>query len=110
MKKQQFIDKWIYLAFDDLKNEITTDLDAVINNEMTVEEVELTREMLIELHKETVETTNENVLIIERFRLIWRDDYWYVMCSHSNAYMTKISYLHQWKSFWWVMQGESIDF
>jgi len=50
---------------------------------------------------------SETEFVHDRYRLIWKPQYkyWYVTHYHSQLYLNKVGFVHEWQNFVFVMDG-----
>jgi hypothetical protein len=69
--------------------------------------ISLTEDWLIKFgaFKETT-----NILILSRFKLIWKDKYkyWYVIDRNEETYYTKLEFLHEFQNLYFALNGEEL--
>jgi len=70
----------------------------------------LTEELLLKCGATKSNSVKES-LLYSRFRLFWKKsyNYWYVVDSTTNVYMTKIEFLHEWQNFVNIMDGHELQ-
>ena len=89
--------------------------DGSVEEYDSFEPIPLTEEWLLKLGAEIIETgfdMHEIICIMQydRFKLIWKDayKYWYVVDEISLTYLTKISDVHEWQNFVFIMNGKEL--
>jgi hypothetical protein len=77
------------------------------DGESICEGIPLTEDWLIKFgaFKETT-----NILILSRFKLIWKDKYkyWYVIDRNEETYYTKLEFLHEFQNLYFALNGEEL--
>jgi len=79
-----------------------------------IQPIPLTEEWLLRLGSELIESGYDegDVCIYEysRFRLMWKSlyNYWYIIESTSEEYLTKIEFVHEWQNFVFAMDDEEL--
>jgi len=79
-------------------------------NDDEIQPIELTEELLLKCGANKSIAVEESFLY-SRFRLFWKSsyNYWYVVDSVTNTYMTKIEFLHEWQNFIQVMDENELQ-
>ncbi len=104
MKKQKFIDKWslYWMLLKDanqVTEEFTTDLDAVINAENEVEKIKLTPEIY-----ETV--PEEQKLKLDIFYWSYDNCFYFRYCFDLTK---KLEFVHEYKDLYKGLTGEELE-
>jgi hypothetical protein len=75
--------------------------------------IPLTEEMLYRLADEVciAEHISEDEFVIDRFRLIWKENYgyWYVVDDMSEAYITKVEWVHEFQNMFFALNGKELS-
>lgn len=52
----------------------------------------------------------DNQFIFDRFRIKYRPDYkfYYVLCKETNAYITKVEYVHEWQNVVFALNNQEL--
>jgi hypothetical protein len=73
--------------------------------------IPLTEEMLCRFTDEgcIAEHISEDEFVIDRFRLIWKNyGYWYVVDDMSEAYITKVKWVHEFQNMFFAINGKEL--
>lgn len=72
--------------------------------------IKLTERWLIDLSSDVELIKQDIYYIIDRFRLLWVDNYefWYVSDKESLTYITKVEFVHEWQNVFFVLNGKKL--
>jgi len=78
----------------------------------TVYKIPLTEEMLYRLAGDgcNIEQISEDDFVVDRFKLIWKEgyNYWYVVDDMTDAYITKVEWVHEFQNMYYALNGKEL--